>query len=63
MILDFQIKHFFLNETIAQQADCRLWVWDAMHDINDLKNHIYLYSKIYSFEINDILQLKKILFY
>ena len=30
-----------------------------MHDINDLKNHIYLYSKIYSFEINDILQLKK----
>ena len=30
-----------------------------MHDINDLKNHIYLYSKIYSFEINDILQLKE----
>ena len=50
---------FFINETISQQVDCRLWGWDAMHDINDLKNHIYLYSKIYSFEINDILQLKK----
>lgn len=55
----FPDQTFFLNETIAQQADCRLWVWDAMHDINDLKNHIYLYAKIYSFEINDILQLKE----
>ena len=55
----FPDQSFFLNETIAQQADCRLWVWDAMHDMNDLKNHIYLYSKIYSFEINDILQLKE----
>lgn len=55
----FSDQTFFLNKTIAQQVDCRLWVWDAMHDINDLKNHIYLYSKIYSFEINDILQLKE----
>ena len=55
----FPDQSFFLNETIAQQTDCRLWVWDAMHDINDLKNHIYLYAKIYSFEINDILQLKE----
>ena len=55
----FPDQTFLINETISQQVDCRLWVWDAMHDINDLKNHIYLYSKIYSFEINDILQLKK----
>ena len=57
----FPDQTFLINETISQQVDCRLWVWDAMHDINDLKNHIYLYSKIYSFEINDILQLKNII--
>ena len=56
----FPDQTFFLNETIAQKVDCRLWVWDAMHDINDLKNHIYLYSKIYSFEINDIPLIKQV---
>ena len=55
----FSDQSFFINQTIAERVDCRLWVWDAMHDMGDLKNHIHLYSQIYSFEINDIIQLKK----
>lgn len=55
----FSNQSFFINEEIAKRVDCRLWVWDAMHDMSDLENHIHLYSKIYSFEINDVIQLKE----
>ena len=55
----FPDKTFFIDETIAEKIDCRLWVWDTMHEMSDLGAHIHLYSQIYSFEINDIIQLEK----
>lgn len=58
---DFQFsdKSYFIDNSVADKVDCRLWIWDAVHDVKELGNHIYLYSKIYSFEINDIVQLKQ----
>lgn len=55
----FPNQNFFLNDEISKEVECRLWVWDAMHDMDELKDHIHLYSKIFSFEINDVLQLEK----
>lgn len=48
---DFQFSDnsFFIDESIANKVDCRLWIWDAVHDMKALGEHIYLYSKIYSF--------------
>lgn len=55
----FPNKLYFINEDIAKKVDCRLWVWDSIHDVQSLGNHINLYSNIYSIEINDVIQLEK----
>ena len=48
----FPNKLYFINEDIAKKVDCRLWVWDSIHDVQSLGNHINLYSNIYSIEID-----------
>ena len=57
---DFKFPNqIFFYDEISREVECRLWVWDAIHDMNELKDHIHLYSKNFSFEINDVLQLEK----
>ena len=58
---DFRFKgnSFFISKKIAERVDCRLWIWDTMYDINTLRSHINLYSRIYSFEIQDVIQLEQ----
>lgn len=55
----FDDHSFFITKELADQVDCRLWIWDTMYDINTLGEHINLYSKIYSFEIQDVKQLEQ----
>ena len=55
----FDDGSYFITQEIATQVDCRLWIWDTMYDINTLGEHIKLYSKIYSFEIQDVKQLEQ----
>lgn len=50
----FPNKEFFINREIAESADCRLWIWDSIYDVELVDDHIKLYSKIYSIEFNDI---------
>lgn len=55
----FDDGSYFITQEIATQVDCRLWIWDTMYDINTLGEHIKLYSKIYSFEIQDVKELQQ----
>lgn len=55
----FDDHSFFITKELAERVDCRLWIWDTMYDINTLGEHINLYSKIYSFEIQDVKQLEQ----
>ena len=55
----FKGKLIFITEEIAGLVECRLWIWDTMYDINTLGEHIKLYSKVYSFEYQDVVQLRQ----
>lgn len=55
----FKDKSVFINKEISERVECRLWIWDTMYDLDTLGDHIRLYSKVYSFEYQDVVQLQQ----
>ena len=55
----FDDGSYFITHEITTQVDCRLWIWDTMYDLDTLGDHIRLYSKVFSFEYQDVVQLQQ----